>query len=59
LEKKWEIKSLPKLILSAINSNIQSEENKDIYVKGLAKAAVDARMYTLKSLYFNNKFILI
>ena len=35
-------KTMPKLILTAVNSNIQSKENKDIYVKGLAKVAIDS-----------------
>jgi hypothetical protein len=32
------------LILTAVNSNIQDKENKDIYIKGLAKVAIDSSM---------------
>jgi hypothetical protein len=35
------------LILTAVNSNIQNKENKDIYIKGLAKVAIDSSMNNL------------
>ena len=33
-----------KLIISALNSNIVIKENKDIYIRGLAKVAVDSSL---------------
>ena len=36
----WKLEQ-PKLILSVLNSNIISKENKDIYIEGLVRVAMD------------------
>jgi hypothetical protein len=46
------MKKKPKLILSILNSNIQSEINKTAYIKGLVKVSVEAGMMFL---FENNK----
>ena len=45
----------PKIIISILNSKIQSETNKNIYIDGLVKASVDAGRLTfiIKKKLFN------
>ena len=44
----------PKIIISILNSKIQSETNKNIYIDGLVKASVDAGKYLSKKCYLFN-----
>ncbi len=46
------MKKKPKLILSILNSNIQSEMNKTAYIKGLVRVSVEAGIINL---FENNK----
>jgi hypothetical protein len=40
IKENWKLKD-PKLILSILNSKIQSKENKEVYIEGLVKVAMD------------------
>ena len=48
MENVWKLNTSPKLIISVLNSNIQSESNKSVYINGLVKASMDAG----KNIYF-------
>ncbi len=51
----WKLNE-PKLILSILNSKIQSKENKEVYIEGLVKVALDTgnilNMYIIKTTFF-------
>ncbi len=48
----------PKLILSLLNSNIQSKENKEVYIEGLVKVAMDTgNIINLQSNLFYSKLL--
>ena len=42
MQSNWNLKSKPKLLLSVLNSKIQSETSKEKYIAGLIKTSMDA-----------------
>ncbi len=61
IKGNWKLKD-PKLILSLLNSKIQSKENKEVYIEGLVKVAMDTgnkiNICLIKQ-YFQNKIFVI